>query len=94
MTAKPDTTPDMWISSMAVFLNHWFPNYAEARAHLEAEGGYLLPYRSQYFVTGADAITELGLDPDDPDWERIGWDWARPLDPAAWARLRTKRALA
>ena len=29
----------------------------------------------------------LGLDPDDPDWAAIGWDWARPRSPAARRRL-------
>ncbi len=30
---------------------------------------------------------DLGVDPDDPDWERIGYDWLRPLDEAARGRL-------
>jgi hypothetical protein len=94
MTSNPDTAPDMWVSSMAVFLNHWYSDYAEARAHREAEGGYLLLHRSQYFVTVAEAVRELGLDPQDPDWARIGWDWARPADTAAWEHLRAKRELA
>ena len=94
MTANPDVVPAMWIPSMAVFLNHWYSTYDEARAGLDAEGGYLLPYGAQFFVTGADAIRELGLDPGDPDWARIGWDWVRPADAAAWERLRAKRELA
>ena len=81
----------MYVPRMAVFLNRWFADYAAARAARAAEGGYLLPYRHQFFVTGADAIRELGLDPDDPDWERIGWDWVEPLDRAAWERLRERR---
>jgi hypothetical protein len=93
MTANSNAVPAMWIPSMAVFLNHWFSAYDEARAWLDAEGGYLFPYGSQFFVTGADAIRELGLDPADPDWAAIGGDWVRPADAAAWARLRTKREL-
>jgi hypothetical protein len=81
MTSNPDTAPDMWVSSMAVFLNHWYSDYAEARAHREAEGGYLLLHRSQYFVTVAEAVRDLGLDPQDPDWARIGWDWRARLTP-------------
>jgi hypothetical protein len=94
MTASPEVAPDMWVSGMAVFLHHWYSDYAQARAHLEAQGGFLLPYRSYCFVACAEAIRELGLDPQDPDWARIGWDWLRPADRAAWERLRTKRELA
>jgi hypothetical protein len=32
-------------------------------------------------------IESLGLDPDDPAWERIGRDWIRPADPQARAQL-------
>ncbi len=76
---------------MDAFLNRWFSSYEEARASLEAEGGYLLPYRSQFFVCGADAIRLLGLDPADPDWERIGCDCVRPADQEACVRLRDRR---
>jgi hypothetical protein len=72
---------------MGAFLNRWFANYTEAAAARRDGGGYLLPYRRQYFVTVADAVRELGLDPDDPDWSRIGHDWVRPLDIEAHLRL-------
>lgn len=88
-----DTVP-MYVTGMSVTLNHWFNSHAEARAWLDADGGYLLPYRHQYFVTTAEAIRELGLDPADPDWERIGYDWVKPLDTAARERLELKRRLA
>lgn len=94
MTASSEAAPDMWVTGMAVFLNHWYSDYAQARAHRDAEGGYLLSYRSQYFIVGGEAIRELGLDPDDPDWSRIGWDWVRPADQSAWERLRAKREAA
>jgi GNAT superfamily N-acetyltransferase len=77
-------------------LNVWFATHAEARAHLDAarEAGqrrYLLAYRTQFFVVEAPFVQTLGLDPDDPDWERLGFDWARPADPAARASLYQKR---
>jgi hypothetical protein len=50
-----------------------------------------LPYKGQFFVTLSEGIRELGLDPDDPDWELIGWDWVQPKDDAAWKRLKEKR---
>ena len=83
----------MYVPLMDAFLNRWFASYEEARASLDADGGYLLPYNDQFFVTVADAIRELGLDPADPDWERIGWDWVRPLDDEARERLRQKREI-
>ena len=82
----------MYVEKMDLFVNRWFAKYEQARASLEKEGGYLFPYKSQFFITEREAIRELGLDPDDSDWELIGWDWARPHDTAAWERLKKKRA--
>jgi hypothetical protein len=36
-------------------------------------------------------ISALGLDPQDSDWEKIGYDCAHPQDPEALDRLRQKR---
>ncbi|MFY9341944.1 MAG: hypothetical protein WAT39_05620 [Planctomycetota bacterium] len=74
-------------SAMTAFVNRWFADYAEAARSLHCEGGYLLPHRTQFFVTVAGAVRELGLDPEDPDWRRIGFDWVRPRDPEAHLRL-------
>lgn len=68
----------------------WYARHAEARRHLERAGGYLLPWRGQFFVAEARYVGALGLDPDDPDWEAIGHDWARPADPDARDRLEAK----
>ena len=86
--------PIMYVPTMDVFLNRWFTTYEDARALRETEGGYLFPYKRYFFVTDAAAIWELGLNPADPDWERIGWDWVRPLDSEAWERVREKREIA
>jgi hypothetical protein len=77
-------------------LNAWFVSYAEAREHLDEarKGGerrYLLPYKKQLVVGDRAFIEALGLDPDDADWEAIGFDWARPRDPIARQRLYQKR---
>jgi hypothetical protein len=56
----------------------------------EQNGGYLLAYRWHFFIVEPHFITNLGLDPDDPDWERIGRDWAKPRDPEARERLYAK----
>ncbi len=94
MTGSWAEGPTLYVPRMDAFLNRWFTTYEAARACLEAEGGYLFPYRGQFFVTVAAAVRELGLDPDDPDWARIGWDWVEPRDPEAWARLRERREIA
>jgi hypothetical protein len=77
-------------------LNHWFAAYDEARALFDQAraGGstrYLLAYKRHFFVAERPFIDALGLDPDDPDWKALGWDWARPADPAARRRLYAKR---
>jgi len=84
----------MYVQGMGSFLNRWFAKYEQARASLEQEGGYLFPYKSQFFITEREAVRELGLDPDDPDWQFIGWDWVKPRDKEAWERLKKKRAAA
>lgn len=91
MNIPGDAGSEMYADAMSVFLNHWFTAYEDARTHREAEGGYLFPFRNQFFVTAATAVAELGLDPHDPNWERIGWDWVRPRDQAAWTALRDER---
>ena len=84
-------TSGMYVPTMSAFLNRWFSNYEDAKTSLKTEGGYLFPFENQFFVTESEAVRELGLDPNDPDWALIGWDWARPLDEKAWHRLQDKR---
>ncbi len=91
--AAPLHGPVMWVPSMDAVVSRWFTTYEEARASLEAEGGYLFSYRGQFFVTSSEGVRELGLDPADPDWDRIGHDWVRPSDQAAYHRLRLRREL-
>ena len=91
MTQPDNETTSMYVPEMDAILNRWFTTYEAARASLDAEGGYLFPYRSQFFVTLSEGVRELGLDPEDADWERIGHDWVRPHDREAWTRLRAKR---
>lgn len=73
-------------------LNAWFTEHEEARGALAAgaadgEPRFLLGFRRELFVTGPAYVESLGLDPRDPDWRAMGWDWARPLDPTARTRL-------
>lgn len=98
MSARHPSGPaagvSLYVPRMDAFLNHWFPTYEEARAWRQAEGGYLFPHRGQFFVTGPAAVRELGLVPDDPNWEKIGWDWVRPRDREAWECLDLRRLVA
>ncbi|WP_437648743.1 hypothetical protein [Sorangium sp. So ce362] len=76
-------------------LHHWFATHDEALAHVaalpEAPRSYLLTYKHHFFVADRAFVASLGLDPDDPDWQAIGWDWAQPADLAARSRLYAKR---
>lgn len=83
--------PEMYVPKMDVYLNRWFARYEQARASLEEQGGFLLPYGRQFFVCGEGAIRALGLNPDDDDRNRVSRDWVKPRDPEAWRRLREKR---
>jgi hypothetical protein len=93
MTESNYDRPIMYVTRMDAVLNRWFTAYENARASLESEGGYLLPYKNQFFVTLSEGIRELGLDPEDADWDRIGFDWVRPGDTEAWQRLKQKPEL-
>jgi len=89
--AEIDPTRLWYQPNLDVFLNLWFANYEEARKALADEGGFLLPYDRHFFVCKADLISAIGLDPSDPDWEKIGFDCARPIDAEAFQRLSKKR---
>jgi len=69
-------------------LNVWYAHHHQARAHLEKSGGYLLAHRGDLVIVEAEVLQ--GLDPEDPDWAAIGYDWVRPADEAAWARLSAR----
>ena len=70
--------------------NIWSASYEEARAIRKEHGGYLLAYKRQFFITDRHYIETMGLDPEDPDWDQIGRDWARPKVAAARTRLYGK----
>ena len=89
---RHEESKTLWYQpNLDVFLNRWFSSYEDARQSLETLGGFLLPYRHHFFVCDAEAIQTMGLEANDPDWERIGWDCVRPVDTEAYQRLRAKR---
>jgi hypothetical protein len=69
------------------FLNAWYSDYEGARVGLEAGGGFLFPYKTQFVVVQAQLVEELGVDPRDADWAAIGFDFVRPKNLVAYARL-------
>lgn len=72
------------------YLNLWFSNYPEAKLHLQTVGGFLLPFKNQFFICNTNYIQQIGFDPDDPDWKLIGYDWVQPENKKAWQRLYKK----
>ena len=89
---EPIKEDELWYQpNLDVFLNRWFSNYEKARKNLKSDGGYLLPYKHHYFVCEADVIRAVGLDPHDPDWQKVDWDCSSPTDNEAYQRLRSKR---
>ena len=75
-----------------LYLNRWFATYEDALASLRAQGGYLFPFRHQFFVCEASLLTTLGVDLTDTDWALAGPDWVTPRDAAAHARLEQRLA--
>ena len=72
------------------FLNQWFANYADAKSYLQLNGGFLFPYKNQFFICDDDYVVNLGLNSKDPDWKLIGYDWANPDNKVAWSHLYKK----
>ncbi|MCU1335068.1 MAG: hypothetical protein JWO19_649 [Bryobacterales bacterium] len=62
----------------------------DSRGSEASSDGYLLAYKRQYVVVDRYFIESLGLDPLDPDWEDLGFDWVRPKHVAARSRLYAK----
>ena len=92
--ARSAALPSFHTPRLDTLLNRWFTRHDEARASRDAHGGWLLPFRDQYFVTESAGIRELGLDPDDHDWAAVGFDMVEPEDAAAHARLCARRRAA
>jgi hypothetical protein len=74
----------------AAHFNRWYKSYAEAAEMRKKCDGYLLGFRRQFVVVDRYYIEALGLDPDDPDWRAIGFDWPRTRSLAARSRLYAK----
>ena len=71
-------------------LNAWYADYEVAKSDRESKQGYLLAYKKDFLVVGRNFIESLALDPDDPDWPAMGYDWVKPASVAARTRLYAK----
>lgn len=71
-------------------LNFWFTNYHAAKKHQLKEGGFLLPYKTQFFVAQESFIENTEVPPEDDDWRLIGRDWLEPENLDAHKRLCLK----
>jgi hypothetical protein len=91
-TAENTSMEWLFERGKSVFLNHWCTTYEEAAEVRARTDGFLFPYRHQFVVCSAQLLADRGLDPYDPDWARIGRDWARPRDRVAFARLVSRVA--
>jgi hypothetical protein len=69
------------------YVNLWYARYFDADIARRVAGGYLLAYRRQFFVVERPFIEDLGMDPDDRDWRRLGFDWVYPRNTTARTRL-------
>jgi hypothetical protein len=87
---KCNSTVTLFKPKVAGFPNRWFDTYEEANNSLHQDGGFLFPHGKQFFICTAEFIRALGVDPDDPDWEAIGYDWFQPADEPAYQRLHAQ----
>ena len=69
------------------FFNQWFNSYSEAKQMLQQTGGYLLPYKNQFFICESGYIEYIGLNEQISDWQAINYNWIEPTDMEAWQRL-------
>ena len=76
----------------SAFWNIWYSSYEEARRHFENHGGFLLPHEKHFFICDIHYIENLGIKQSDPDLEKVGGDWVKPLDSVAWKRILRKVA--
>ena len=89
--AEEPSGREMYEKGLDVLFNRWFARYDDARRSLDEMGGFLFPFDHQFFITEEEGVRVLGLDPADPDWQKIGHDWVEPRDDDAWQRLRAQR---
>lgn len=71
------------------YWNIWFAQYPQAKKVLNEGGGFLLPFRNQFFIVEEHFVDSLGLHHTLPEWKAIGYDWVRPKHVRSWLKLHT-----
>jgi hypothetical protein len=71
-------------------LNNWFTTYEEAKSYQKSKGGFLFPYKNQFFTCCDAYVRDIGFNPSDPNWKLIDFDWVKPADHKAWQSLYRK----
>ena len=69
-----NATDTFWYQKSSPFINHWFARRIDAQEHQQLNGGFLLPYKGQYFIAEKEYIEHVGLDPENPIWKIINFD--------------------
>jgi len=77
----------------AAYWNNWFASYKKAKDVHKQSGGFLLPFRNQFFICEEGFVDELGIPAALPEWKEIGFDWVHPAHVKAWLRLNEMYAL-
>ncbi|GMW02808.1 MAG: hypothetical protein AMXMBFR84_39440 [Candidatus Hydrogenedentota bacterium] len=87
-----DAADTLWSPpNSSAYWHNWCRNHDEARDYLAESGGYLLPALGQCFIADRGYIEFLGLNPDDPRWELIGFDVMEPANRSACDELIAER---
>jgi hypothetical protein len=93
LAAPGDDMGSFWYAPRcSALLSEWFAREVEALEALASNpGAYLLPYRLQYVVVGADFVRELGLDPSHADWAEARRSLVGAYGSRAWQALALQR---
>lgn len=68
----------------------WFDKYSDAVSFLNKGHAVLLPYENRYVVIQLKDLEHIGLDKDEPNWEKIQYNWVYPGDCDALLSLFVK----
>lgn len=78
----------LYRSSCVAYVYAWFKDYQQAETYHRKNGGYLITIWKDYAVCGKEYINCIGLTMHQELWEKIGNNWANPLNKKAWLLLK------
>ena len=68
----------------------WRRLSAQSPSNGQAAAGAGRRLDDQFLIVDRHFVESLGLDPEDPDWAAIGFNWVVPSDPLARIRLYSR----